>query len=283
VSAPSLPSLLVTQWQPSVVPLLGAGAACGLYVVGVRRLRRRWPVRRTLSFLAAAAVIVLALCSGLERFDDRLLSAHMVEHMLLLLIAPALAVIGRPVTLALRALPPGARPRLARGVRRAGALAGPLPCLVVFAVVVVATHLPPFYSAALRHPILHDLEHALYLLAGGLLWWPILDGEPAPTRRLSGLGRLILIIAAMVPMALVGAYLNRHVTLVYASYGPPAREMGISAVADQQQAGAIMWVLGDLVMVAAGLSAAMSAMVAEERRQQGRERHAARQAGELAR
>lgn len=283
MSAPSLPSLLVTHWQPSVGPLLGAGAACGLYLAGVRRLRGRWPVQRTLSFLAATAVVVLALCSGLERFDDRLLCAHMVAHMLLLLVAPALVVTGRPVTLALRAVAPGARPRLARGVRRAGALARPLPCLVVFFVVVVVTHLPPFYSAALRHPVLHDVEHVLYLLAGGLLWWPVLDGDPVPTRQLSGLGRLVLIIAAMAPMALVGAYLNRHVTLVYGSYGPPARALGVSAVADQQQAGAIMWVLGDLVMVAAGLAAAMSAMVAEERRQQGRERRAARRAQELAR
>jgi cytochrome c oxidase assembly factor CtaG len=148
---------------------------------------------------------------------------------------------------------------------------------------VIITHVAFFYDAALRHPVLHDLEHVLYLLAGGLLWWPVLDGDPVAARRLSGLGRLIYIIGAMVPMALVGAYLNRHPTLVYAAYGPPARGLGISAVADQQQAGAIMWVLGDVIMVAGGLWAAMRAMVQEERRQQARERRRGLPSGELVR
>lgn len=75
----------------------------------------------------------------------------------------------------------------------------------------------------------------------------------------------------MVPMALVGAYLNRHPTLVYSAYGPPARALGISALDDQAQAGAIMWVLGNVVMVGVGLWAAVAAMVAEERRQQARD------------
>jgi putative copper resistance protein D len=283
MSAPGLPSLLVTQWQPAVAPLLAACAAGGLYLAGVRRLRGRWPARRTLSFLGGAATAVLALCSGLERFDDRLLSAHMGQHMLLLLVAPALVIIGRPLELTLRALPRQARPPLARRARRAGALAGPGACLGGFAALVIITHVAFFYDAALRHPVLHDLEHVLYLLAGGLLWWPVLDGDPVAARRLSGLGRLIYIIGAMVPMALVGAYLNRHPTLVYAAYGPPARGLGISAVADQQQAGAIMWVLGDVIMVAGGLWAAMRAMVQEERRQQARERRRGLPSGELVR
>ncbi len=78
-------------------------------------------------------------------------------------------------------------------------------------------------------------------------------------------------MAAMAPMALVGAYLNRHATLVYAAYGPPARALGISALNDQAQAGAIMWVAGDVIMVVVGLWAALAALVADERRQQARE------------
>ena len=66
---------------------------------------------------------------------------------------------------------------------------------------------------------------------------------------------------------MIGAYLNRHATLVYPAYGPPARALGISALDDQAQAGAIMWVAGNSIMVAVGLWAAVAAMVAEERRQ----------------
>ena len=184
----------------------------------------------------------------------------MVQHMFLLLLAPVLILLGRPLELTLRALPP-ARPathgsRVDCGWRR---LTGPLPCLATFAAVVTFTHLPGIYDATLTHPLLHDAEHALYLLAGALMWWPILDGDPSPRRRLDGLGRLLYLIVAMMPMAVIGAYLNRHPTLVFSAYGPPARALGISAVTDQQQAGAIMWVLGGLFMVLVGLWAAMGA------------------------
>jgi cytochrome c oxidase assembly factor CtaG len=103
------------------------------------------------------------------------------------------------------------------------------------------------------------------------LWWPLLDGDPVPAHRLGGLGRIVYMLAAMPAMALVGAYLNRHPSLVYPAYGPPARALGISAVVDQQQAGAIMWVAGSAIMTAVGLWSALSALVAEERRQQARE------------
>ena len=211
----------------------------------------------------------------MERFDDRLLSAHMVQHMLLVLVAPALLILGRPLELMLRALAPEARPRSRAPCAARAGVAGPLACLTVFAAVLVLTHLPAFYDATLTDPALHDVEHALYLLAGGLMWWPVLDGDPVPAGRLSGLGKLLYIIAAMLPMAIVGAYLNRQPTLVYAAYGPAARALGISAVADQQQAGAIMWVLGDLFMVAGGCGPRWARMVAEERRQRPGARSAA--------
>ncbi len=78
--------------------------------------------------------------------------------------------------------------------------------------------MPGFYDATLRHPLLHDLEHLLYLAAGVLMWWPILDGDPLPHARLNGLGRLIYVIVAMLPMTLIGAYLNRATSLVYSGY-----------------------------------------------------------------
>ena len=108
----------------------------------------------------------------------------------------------------------------------------------MFTAVVVSRHIcPSFYDATLREPGLHELEHLLYLVAGLLLWSPLLDGDPAPAHRLGGLGQLVYLIAAMVPMALLGAYLNRHASLVYPAYGMPARALGISALDDQAKAG----------------------------------------------
>jgi putative membrane protein len=151
---------------------------------------------------------------------------------------------------------------------------GPLPSLAFFSVVILLTHVPSFYDATLRHAALHDFEHSLYLFTGVLLWWHVLDGDPVPSHRLGGLAKLGYMIVAMLPMAIVGAYLNRHATLVYPPYGPPARTLGISALGDQAQAGAIMWVVGDTIMVAVGLWASLASMVAVERRQQRREARA---------
>lgn len=273
--APDLVTLLWTHWQPAWgADAIGTGWGFGYLILAARV--RNWPVFRTVSFLAGIACVLVALQSGIDAFDDRLLSDHMVQHLLLLELAPLLALGGRPGILLLRSAPRASRARIARRLRRLRPVTHPLSCLAVLYIVVVLTHLPWFYDAALRHTGLHDLEHGLFLLAGLLMWWPLLDGDPLPGRRLDGLGRLAYAIAAMLPMTLLGAYLDRHPTLVYPAYGPPAHSLGISAVVDQQQAGAIMWVLGSTVMVTAGLWQAMAALRAEERRLKVRERRVAR-------
>jgi cytochrome c oxidase assembly factor CtaG len=264
-------SLLVSHWQLEPSVLVPLAAAAGLYVIGAARFPGRWPWRRTTSFLAGLGCLLVALQSGIDAYDDRLLSVHMVQHMLILLLAPLLLLGGRPLVLALAALPPRRRAAPARLLARTRWATTPAGALTGFAAVVVLTHLPAFYDAAVRHAWIHYAEHGLYLLAGLLMWSPLVDGDPAPRHRLSGLGRLGYLIVTMVPMALVGAYLNRHATLVYPAYGPPARALGISAVDDQAQAGAIMWVVGDVIMIAIGLWAALAAMVAEERRLVARE------------
>jgi putative copper resistance protein D len=274
VSVPSLPTLLVSHWHPSGVPDLGVTALAALYLWGALRTRSAWPLRRTIAFLGGLACIIAAVDSGIDAYDEQLLSVHMVQHMLLLLPAPLLLLTGRPVVLALRALPPSRRRSLAALLHRAAPLTRPVVCLVAFCVVLLLTHLPMFYDATLRHPALHEAEHALYLVAGLMLWWPLLDVDPVPAHRLGGLGRLVYLLATMPPMAIVGAYLNRHPTLVYPAYGAPARAMGISAVVDQQQAGAIMWVAGSALVIGVGLWVVIAALVAEERRQQAREARA---------
>jgi putative membrane protein len=268
-------SLLFSHWALSPSVVVPAAGFVGLYLICARRLAAAWPARRTLSFLAGVSAVLLALQSGLDAYDDELLSVHMAQHMLLLLVAPALLLGGRPLLLALRSLPPARRGAAARMLVRARPFTAPVPALAAFGAVVILTHLPPFYDATLRQPLLHDIEHALYLGAGLVMWSPLLDGDPVPRRRLNGIAKLVYLILAMMPMALVGAYLNRHATLVYPAYGPPARALGVSAVNDQGQAGAIMWVAGGVIMTAVGLWAAMAAMLAEERRLVARETRAA--------
>jgi putative copper resistance protein D len=272
---PALPALLVSHWHVEWSLVAEAAAVLLLYLVAARRVRGGWPARRTLSFAGGVACVLVALQSGFAAYDDQLLSAHMVQHMLLLMLAPPLLLGGQPMLLTLRALPPGRRGALARGLARARTYLGPVPCLVLFGAVVLLTHLPAFYDATLRHSALHEFEHGLYLFAGLLLWWHVLEVDPVPAHRLGGLGKLVYLVVAMAPMALVGSYLNRHATLVYPAYGPPAQALGASAVNDQAQAGAIMWVLGNTIMVAVGLWAAVAALVADERRQRARDARAA--------
>jgi putative copper resistance protein D len=270
-----LPTLLWHGWAPAWSLDAEAALAVALYALAIGRARSAWPARRTLSFIGGVACVLVALQSGIDAFDDRMLSVHMVQHLLLLEVAPLMLLAGRPGLLALRAAPREARPWIVRGLDALRPLTHPAWCLALFGAVVAATHLPGFYDATLRHPALHDGEHIAYLVAGLLMWWPLVDADPLARRRLNGMGRLVYLIAAMVPMTILGAYLNRHTTLVYAGYAAPARALGISAVADQQQAGAIMWVIGSTLMILAGLWQAMAAMVEEERRLVVRERRAA--------
>jgi cytochrome c oxidase assembly factor CtaG len=226
------------------------------------------------AFLAGLFSILVALQSGVDSLDDQLLSVHMVQHVILLEIAPVLLLAGRPTALALGSLPTSPRRRLGRLLSRARRLTMPFACLGVFFVVVLGTHLPAFYNATLSQPLLHDAEHLLYLIAGVLMWWPVLGDDPASGRRLNGFLQLVYVIVAMLPMELIGAFLSRQPTLFYAAYRVPSRSLGISAVIDQQHAGAIMWVAGGTVMVAVVLWSAMRALIEEDRRQQVRDHYA---------
>ncbi len=269
--APSLPALLWRDWQPAwsvdVIAVLAALA----YLVAAGRVAR-WPRWRTASFLGGVAVIVMALQSGIGSYDDRLLSDHMVQHLLLLEAAPLLLLGGRPAILLIRATPRSGRPAVARRFRALTPLTRPLTCLAIFYVVVLGTHIPAFYDATLTDNPLHEFEHALYIAAGIFMWWPMVDGDPIVAHRLNGLGRLAYVIAAMLPMTLIGAYLYRDAGLLYPAYLGPTRALGVSAITDQQLGGSVMWIAGTFLMAMAGLWQVMVALIAEERRMQMRER-----------
>jgi putative copper resistance protein D len=272
MSAGQIPTLLWRDWSANWPLDVFAALVVLAYAWRATRVRRGWPPSRTLAFAAGVGCVVIAIQSGVGAFDDRLLSDHMVQHLLLLELAPLLLLMGRPSTLLLRSAAPARRPALARAVRSLRPLTRPIWCLAVFWVVVLGTHLPWFYDRAVAQPLLHESEHLLYLAAGLVMWWPLHDEDPLPSHRLDGFARLAYVVVAMLPMAVIGAYLNRDPTLLYPVYAQPAHALGISAVADQQQAGAIMWVVGTSLMVASGLWQAMAALDDEERRLRSRER-----------
>lgn len=270
MTAPGLPELLTSHWQATPSLILALAATAGLYLWGVRRVRGRWPARRTAAFLGGLAWIALALQSGLDSYDDALLTAHMVQHVILLLLAPLFLLWGRPVMLALRALPRAGRGALGRTLLRLRSIGHWSVGLVAFYAVVIVPHVPVVYDATLRHPLLHDAEHMVFLAGGLLFLWPLF-GSPAARGAPGSVGSLCYVIAAMPSCAVVGAYLNRATTVVYAPYGPAGHALGISPVTDQAQAGVIMWVGAHLILTALALWVLGTKLVAEERRQQVRD------------
>src|SRR4029079_1313749 len=176
------------SFEPLVLlPLVGSALA---WIVAVRRVHAAHPATHvpgwpTLAFLGGLLAIAFALQSGIEQYDTALFSIHMVQHVLLLLVAAPLIALSGPVTLALRAARPDIRRRYLLPIlhsRPVRLLSHPVVAWLLFAGVMWGTHFSPLFDAALEHPWLHDLEHLLFLVTALLFWWPAVARDPAPWR-----------------------------------------------------------------------------------------------------
>jgi putative membrane protein len=249
---------MLTRW--SVDPPLGYLAlayvviSATLYLLGGRSRGtplRRQPLRDA-SFFAGLAVIVLALNSPLDYYADHLFWVHMIQHILLLTLAPPLILLGRPWPRMWRALPPRARTKVGRTLKNASwtapirALARPLPAWLLFNLTVVLWHIPAAYNATLTSNLLHQLEHAMFFFFGLLFWARVID--PGPLRpRLIWPVRVGYTAAAMVVGWVLAIVLVSVPHPLYAHYADLAhRPGGITAMTDQQLAGGIMWVPGSI-------------------------------------
>jgi len=204
-------------------------------------------------------VIVLALDSPLDELADKLFWAHMLQHILLLTVAPPLILLGRPWPRMWRALPLDLRTPLGRGLVRSRIaaplrrLARPLPAWLLFNGALIAWHIPALYDATLRSGWIHQLEHAIFFFTGLLFWARIVD--PGPLRpRLSATGRIAYIVGAMVVGWALAVALVFAPDPIYSAYASLAhRPGGISAMTDQQLAAGMMWVPGSLAYTIAAL------------------------------
>jgi len=263
---------LLGSWTLDPVLLAVCLLAMGLYLWGVARSRRRWPVRRLASFTGGLLLLPLALMSGIDEYAYELLSIHVVEHLLLMLAAPALILWGAPVRLALGAAPPAGKRALATLLhgRLAGLLTRPAFGFALFALAVLGTHLTGIYEAALRNQTIHGLEHAAYFWSGMLFLLPLLGADPVP-RPPGAIARFSWLMAAMVVMSVPADVFLFDPHVLYPFYVAPARVLHTTALADQRAAGMIMIVVGGLAMGALAMVIAVGAMLAEERRQRRRD------------
>ena len=252
-----------------MLPILGAA---WLYLRGYGVVRRQsphhFPAWRRNVFLVGLAVLFVALASPLDGAADVLLLAHMVQHWLLMMVVPPLLWLGAPLVPLLRGLPgdwlgQGAGPLLASpGLKRLlTRLTHPGVALGIFTGTTWAWHWPAAYEWALVSRSAHDFEHASFLAASLLLWHCIL--APWPVRRPSPFTtRLLLVAAAGLLNSLFSASFAFSGEVFYPLYEALPNPWPISALEDQNTAGAFMWIGGSLTMIAAAVGLTVSGLAA---------------------
>lgn len=228
-------------------------AAC--YVYGALRYRARrgeaWPYERIVAFLAACAVLVVTVNGSIEVYGHMLFSLHMVQHLLLIMIVPALAVAGRPLELVVSASgeQTASRVRAILHCRPVAVVTHPVFGLAAYTVVLVGTHLTSFMQVMLTHMWAHESEKVIYLLAGYLFFLPLLAKEPIRW-TLSYPLRLVMLFVGMTADTIVGVVLIQSTRNPFPAYAAMHRSWGFSPLEDIQWGGGIMWVGGDGLMFA---------------------------------
>ncbi len=194
--------------------LVASGAA---YLAGGRRLAgrgRRWPARHTAAFLAGLASIWVAVGSGLAVYDDSSVTLHVVQHVLLMMVAPPLLALGRPLPLAAQAAGRTAQVRITRllGHRAVTVATHPLVGAVVYFGTMWSMLVDrPVYGYLVAHQPVHDASHVLLVVAG-LVYWAPLVAPDASRHRLSHTARMLLLLTSMPLEALPGAWMRYQST-----------------------------------------------------------------------
>jgi putative membrane protein len=291
-AAPAEPPSIATlalgwTFEPAVVLPLLAAALGWLRIVG--RINRSHPAnpvprRRTVAFLAGLAAIAIALLSGIDTYDTSLFSIHMVQHLLLTMVAAPLIALGAPITTLLRAASTDVRRRVILPIlhsRVMRVLSFPVVSWILFAAVMWGTHFSPIFDASLENPAIHDFEHLLYLTAGLLFWWPAIGLDPSPWRMPHAV-RMMYVFLQMPQNTFLAVTILNSTAVLYAHYATVVRAWGPSALEDQHIAGGVMWLTGDILFLAE-MAVILAGWMAHEKRQEvavdrrdGREREAIR-------
>ena len=285
-SEPLAPHDLWSAWTLEPAVLLGLGVAAWAYARGVRALwgragrGRGVRGRQVAAYAGGLVTLLVALVSPLDALSSALLSAHMTQHLLLILIAAPLLVLGAPPVTLLWALPEPSRRALAAWWRRTAAvrvgwhaLTHPLLVWTLHAAVVWVWHLPRFYQAALRSGPVHVLEHASFLGTALLFWWVVVRcGERG------GLGYgpgLLYVFGMAIQSGVLGALMALSEAPWYPAYVPTTGAWGLTPRDDQQLAGLLMWVPAGLVYLVAAALLFGRWVAAEERAASHRDREPA--------
>jgi putative membrane protein len=234
-------------WSPEPTVLIGVAALAFVYGVGWRRARatgapHRPGYGRLTLFAGGLVTILAALVSPIDSLGDQLMLMHMVQHILLLDIAPILLILGlnkvllRPVTRRLNAVE-----------RRAGYLSHPVFAVLAYAGFMWAWHIPSMYDAALNNSGVHAFEHLCFSVAGALYWWHVLS--PIRSRmRLGGMGPIGYMVSTKLLVGVLGVALAFAPSSIYPFYQHHPHYWGLSPAEDESLAGLVMALEQSVVM-----------------------------------
>ena len=257
---------IIESWSIQLWPTVGLVLLAVVYFRGWLRLRKQVPHRfdgwRLASFLGGVGTVFLALDSPLDTFSNLLLQVHMVQHLLLMMVAPPLLLLANPFLPLLTGLP---RPIVREVIRpflvwnackRFGRwLTHPKVTWILFVVMTLGWHAPPLYELTLRSPTWHIVEHACFLGSGALFWWPVI--LPWPSRPQWPEWAIIpYLLLADVQNTVLSAFLTFSDRVVYPTYSSVPQFPGMNPLSDQHAAGVIMWVPGSIFyLIPAGILA----------------------------
>jgi len=243
-------------WRLRQRTLLNSGA-------GIRRSSRLslasgW---RLASYWSGLLVIALALLSPIDALSAQLFTMHMIQHLLLIMLAPPLLLLANPMPFVLWGLPSGARREVGRGLghilgsnapfrRTLKSLTAMGITWMLWVIVIVGWHDPGAYDAALRNEFVHDIEHVSFFIVGMLFWWHVTGAGPRVHKQYGFVGRIAFVISVIPPNMATG------VVIAFASkpmYSYTSGYLGLTAIADQQLGGVIMWIPGSMMYIVAAL------------------------------
>lgn len=250
---------VLQSWSPPLGVNLALGLTVIIYMRGWLRLHatfsKLFSAWRLAAFLAGIISIWIAVGSPLAAFDDVSLTVHMVQHLLLMAIAPLFILLGAPALPFLQGLPqPIARDVIGpflrwAPVRRVGHLiTNPAICWLAASLALIVWHVPTVFEAALHNDWLHDLEHASFLGTGVLFWWPVVQPWPS-TARWPRWSVPLYLFAATLPCDALSGFLAFCDRVVYVSYVSAPRLFNVPPLEDQQLAASLMWICVTIILL----------------------------------